>query len=163
MARLYELSDRYRNLEALLEDDATAVDAVMEAAISVEEEFTDKAQTIARMILDARGDALKFKEEEDRLRSRRQAIENKAQRLLEYLSEEMQAANLTKINGDTVSLTLQKNSQGSVIIDDPGKLPAKYLVPQPAKVDKTGINTAIKAGDSVPGAHVEYGTHLRIG
>ena len=162
MARLYEISDRYKNLEALLQDDETAIDTVLEAAIAVEDEFKTKAEAIARLILDVRGDIKKFKEEEDRLAVRRKTLAGKEDRLKAYLMDEMLETNLTKLKGETLSLSVQANSRGSVIIENEALVPDKYKVPQPPKIDNNGIYIAYQGGDKVPGTRVEYGQHLRI-
>ena len=52
-----------------------------------------------------------------------------------------------------------KEGEGALKLDigDETRLPATYLVPQPAKPDRTAITTALKAGLSVEGAALVRG------
>lgn len=162
MTTLYSIGERYRNLEELLDNDEFPAEAVLEAAIAVEDEFVAKAQSIGRLVLNMNAEIKAFREEEDRLSRRRRTIQNKLEGLKNYLQHEMTLANLRKISG-VVSIRIQTNSRGSVIIDNEKAIPAEYWIPQHPVLDKAVIYDRIKAGESVPGCHVETGEHLRIG
>jgi len=62
--------------------------------------------------------------------------------------------------GETSTLAL-RTSEAVIIIDEEA-VPSEYLIiKQVVTVDKREISRAFKAGESVAGADIEYGSHLR--
>jgi hypothetical protein len=57
-------------------------------------------------------------------------------------------------------LKLKKNPP-ALVIDDQAKIPSKYEKQKiEISLDKVAIKAAIKAGEEVPGVHLEQGTSL---
>lgn len=162
MSKLYEIGERYRNLEALLDDDSIPSDMILEAAVKVEEEFTTKAQGIGCLAINMAAEIKAYKEEEDRLAQRRKTMQAKLDGLKGYLLKQMQDSGLRNIKG-VIPLRIQTNSRGSVIVDDETAIPTQYYVILDPQLDKESLYKNIKAGEEVPGCHIETGEHLRIG
>ena len=163
MARLYEISERYKNLAALLEDETIDKDAVEEALNSIEGEFIDKALNVARYIKNLESDAEAIKKERDRLYKRETAYTEKCKWFKAYLKREMVSSNITKVEDPVLPLSLRK-SPASVEIESGAKIPKAYLISQEPKVDKRGILEALKNGEKFKGIRlVEDRTYLKIG
>lgn len=91
-----------------------------------------------------------IKQEEEKLAKRRRSCENAAQRCKDYLSHALDGEKLK-----TARVSVFYKSSESVTIDDLGSLAEEYIrIPEP-QADKTAIKKAIKAGETVTGAHIE--------
>lgn len=162
MARLYEIAGRYRNLAELLEDDSAPAEAVAAALAGVEEEFSAKAQAIAKLILNLLADADMAGGEITRLTVRKRAAEHKAQWLKGYLQRQMEGMGLQQVRGDVCTLRVQNNPP-KVVVDDPARVPERYYKPPAVpELDRAAVLEALRAGEEVPGCRLETGRSLRI-
>ena len=85
MARLYEIAERYRALEALLEDEYVDNSMLMDALSDVTDEFNEKVKNICCLLKDAEYRCNYMKLEEDRINKKRKILENKIQNLKLYI------------------------------------------------------------------------------
>jgi hypothetical protein len=110
--------------------------------------------------MDAAIDA--HKKEEARLSARRKSMENRRDRIKEYLFNCMEAIDRTEIDLVTRKAVIQKNPP-AVVVDDESRIPARYFVtiPESFKLDKKALAAALKLAP-VDGAHLEQGKSLRI-
>jgi len=161
MAALYEIGERYRNLEALLEDETVPWEAVREAAAAVEDEFRAKVEAMGRMMLNMAAQIKAYQEEESRLSKRRGALERRLAGMKGYVMQEMERAGLTRVQG-TVPVRVQASAP-HLVVDNPALLPRECFVPLEPLLDKAAVRARLKAGESLPGAHLEAGKHLRVG
>ena len=162
MPKLYELTERFKNLVDLLDDPTIANDEVLSAAISIEGEWTEKIQGIAKLIKNLESDADGFEAEERRLREQKQYRRNRIESLKQYLSTAMQTAGVKKVDG-TVPVAFRK-CPASVEITDQFIVPAKYQKPQEPELDKRTILEDLKAGKEILGAVlVTDKEYLKIG
>ena len=92
-----------------------------------------------------------MKDEEARLRQRRQAMENRLIQFKAYLKDIMQSQGLQKIKGNKASIFLRQSE--AVEIDHAAELPEKFFNIRVEQIpDKAKIKEAIKSGSTVPGA-----------
>ena len=159
MAKLYELSTGYKNIEYLLEngEDNEELAAVLN---SLGEEIEDKAENIAKILKNNEADIKAFKEEEKRLAERRKALENSNKRLKEYLEENMKLTGKTKFKKGTFSFNIAKNP-ASVEITNVDIISSDYKVLTEI-LDKKAILQDLKDGKDVQGAILKQGESLRI-
>ena len=159
MAKLYELSTGYKNIEYLLEngEDNEELAAVLN---SLDEEIEDKAENIAKILKNNEADIKAFKEEEKRLAERRKALENSNKRLKEYLEENMKMTGKTKFKSGTFSFNIAKNPP-SVEITNVDIISSDYKVLTEV-LDKKAILQDLKDGKDVQGAILKQGESLRI-
>ena len=160
---LYEIAHEHRAMvEALMstQDDAAAIADTIEAE-SYPLEVKAQNVAYANRNLEASADAIKAAEKQ--MAERRKAIENRAQRVKEYLQTCMQIAGMTKIECPHFALTI-KNNPASVEVLDEKQIPQDYMREIPAKfeIDKTLIKKAIADGFDVPGAKLTQGKRLEI-
>ena len=159
MAKLYELSTGYKNIEYLLEngEDNEELAAVLN---SLGEEIEDKAENIAKLIKNYEADIEAFKTEEKRIAERRRTLENDVKRLKEYLFNNMKLTGKTKFKKGTFSFNIAKNP-ASVEIVNQDIIPMDYreLV---EVINKKDILQDLKDGKDVQGAILKQSESLRI-
>lgn len=159
MAKLYELSTGYKNIEYLLEngEDNEELAAVLN---SLGEEIEDKAENIAKILKNNEADIKAFKEEEKRLAERRKVLENSNKRLKEYLEENMKMTGKTKFKSGTFSFNIAKNP-ASVEITNVDMISSDYKT-YTEVLDKKAILQDLKDGKDVQGAILKQTESLRI-
>lgn len=161
---LYEISAQYRQAFFSLAEsdyDDETIDATLQG---LEGEIEAKSQSVAAFIRNLEASAESIKQAEKQMADRRKVIENKADRIREYLKTNMQACGINKIECPYFALTLKQNPP-SVIIDDAGKIPGElYVYPEAPSPypDKKAIAERLKAGEVIEGAHLERAVRLEI-
>lgn len=122
------------------------VDALQELAA----ERREKVENIGLFIKNEESKAKAIGDELKSLQARKKSHENRVEALKKYL--------LKFGGGETVetSRVCVKFSSGreSTVIDNPEEVPESYRI-YTFKPNKTEIKKAIKAGETIPGAHIE--------
>ena len=154
---LYELSLAFQEVQNMDLDPEVMKDTLD----SIGGTFENKAENMAKLIRNLESDRLAYKEEEDRLKTKRQAVENKLEWLKTYLKDCMKLIGKTKFKSGMFNFSIQKNPV-SVNINNKKILPEDYLIPQPPKVNNTLLKKALKDGIEVPGAELKQTEGLRI-
>ena len=154
---LYELSLAFQEVQNMELDPEVMKDTLD----SIEDAIENKAENIAKLVRNLESDVSAYKEEEDRLKTKRQATENKVKWLKTYLEDNMKLTGKTKFKSGMFNFSIQKNPV-SVNITNENILPEDYLIPQPPKVDKTSLKEALKNGIEVPGVELKQTEGLRI-
>lgn len=154
---LYELSLAFQDVQNMDLDPEVMKDTLD----SIEDAIENKAENIAKLIRNLESDGSAYKEEEDRLKTKRQATENKVKWLKTYLEDNMKLTGKTKFKSGMFNFSIQKNP-ASVNITDEKIIPGEFLIPQPPKVDKTSLKEILKRGIEVPGAELKQTEGLRI-
>lgn len=100
----------------------------------------------------------------ERISDRRKALEKRAENMREYLRTNMEKAGISEIKALDGSFTAKLGKgRPSVVIDDEDALPGDSEFVRWTKApNKTAIADAIKAGQEVPGAHLETKPSLTI-
>lgn len=154
---LYELSLSFQEVQNMDLDPEVMKDTLD----SIGGTFENKAENMAKLIRNLESDRLAYKEEEDRLKTKRQAVENKLEWLKTYLKDCMKLTGKTKFKSGMFNFSIQKNPV-SVNINNKKILPEDYLIPQSPKVNNTLLKKALKDGIEVPGAELKQTEGLRI-
>lgn len=154
---LYELSLAFQEVQNMDLDPEVMQDTLD----SIEDAIENKAENIAKLIRNLESDVSAYKEEEERLKTKRQAAENKVKWLKTYLEDNMKLTGKTKFKSGMFNFSIQKNP-ASVNITDEKIIPGEFLIPQPPKVDKTSLKEILKRGIEVPGAELKQTEGLRI-
>jgi hypothetical protein len=163
---LYTIAAEYRQQAAQLAeldlDEQTLTDTLESLQWPVEE----KAKAVSAVIGNMEAAADLVKAFAKRKAEEAAAIQHRADRLRAYLLTNMQACGISEIKANDGSLTLRiRKNPPKVVIDDAGAIPGElYVYPDPPAPypDKTAIKERIKAGEEVPGAHLECGERLEI-
>ena len=161
MATIYELTEAYRQLLELAEDQYTDQTVLADTMEALDGEIEAKADGYAKVITELNAKAKTIKQEEDRLADRRKAIEKNARSIKERLERSMIAMNKKKIKTDLFSFNIQKNPP-SLVIDKMDDVPEVFLISQPDKVNNGAIMMALKSGAKYNWCHLAQSESLRI-
>jgi hypothetical protein len=160
---LYQISDEYAATLALADldmDEQTIADTLEGLSGALEA----KAQNVAMFARNLEASAAAIREAEQQMAARRKAIESRAERVREYIKANMLRTGISKIECPYFAIAI-KNNPASVVVDDVRAIPADFMrqpEPPPPEPDKKAIGTALKAGNDVPGCHLDHGTRLEI-
>ncbi len=167
MANIYELTDEFRTLWALMEEGTIDDEVLAEVFQCTAEELAIKLEGYCKFIKNVEGDIEALKNEEKRLHERRQSLENTVDRAKGAMKAAMLAAGERSLACGTFKVGIQK-SPPKVIIDDPyiENVPARYLVQQEPTINKKLILEDFKNDGIIPDlegiAHIEQDDSIRI-
>lgn len=161
--KLYELTQNYKNLLDLLEDDNIPIELLEDSLNQINEDFTSKCESISKVIksLYANIDAIRM--EERRLQKRRKAIENNMNNLKDYLKTSMEALDKKSVKSNMFSLSIRKNTP-SILIKNINDIPEEYVKEViEYDIDKKGILQEFKStGYLVEGVEIKESESLFI-
>lgn len=163
MGSLYELAGEYARISEHLHDLDMPDDVIRDTLESYAIDLNTKAQNVCKVIRNLESDAKSIKDEEERLKARRQAIEKRTDSIKRYLKDNMITAGIEKIESPWFVISVRNNPE-SVVVDAESQIPQDYMREIPAKYepDKELIKRAIKDGYQVPGCHLERKKSLVI-
>lgn len=162
---LYEINQEIaRAIEAMFDSVDEETGEIREGTAEIFNQLQmakdEKIENIGIYMKNIQAEAELIKNEEGALKERRERKEKKFERLKKYLTD-----NLDGKPWESPKVSLSFRTSHPVEIDDESKIPAKYMkapkVEDP-KPDKTAIAKAIKAGETIPGAHIEEKKNLQI-
>lgn len=154
---LYELSLSFQEVQNMDLDPEVMKDTLD----SIGGTFENKAENMAKLIRNLESDVLAYKKEEDRLKTKRQAAENKLKWLKTYLKDCMKLTGKTKFKSGMFNFSIQKNPASVNIVDEKA-IPEEFLIQRQPKVNNTTLKKALKDGIEVPGAELKQTEGLRI-
>ena len=184
-AELFDNYDAIVNIEftpdgkgGFLDDDGNPVDpeerrremqqAWFDTLDGMEQELVRKAENVAVYIKAMEAEAKSLKAEEDKLKARRQAKENAAKRMREYLMDCMKQANISKIDEPKAVISLRNNPE-SVEISDENEFISwaneehdDFLRFKAPEINKTAVKNALKSGADIPFASLTRSQSLTI-
>ena len=183
-AELFDNYDAIVNIEftpdgkgGFLDDDGNPVDpeerrkemqqAWFDTLDGMEQELVRKAENVAVYIKNMESEAKTLKAEEDKLKVRRQAKENAAKRMREYLMDCMKQANISKIDEPRAVISLRNNPESVEISDETEFIGwaadhDEYLRYKAPEINKTAVKNALKSGAEIPFAALTRSQSLTI-
>jgi Gp157 protein len=161
--RLYEIADNYlQALEDLAELEDLPAEVIADTLEALQGDFEHKAISTAAYIRTLEVEASAIEEAHKGMERRHKALMWHAERLREYLKEQMERTGMAKIKNCYLTLRVQANPP-SVMVEDEEAIPACYKQRVIAvRVLKSEIARALKAGEEVPGARLEQSNRLVI-
>ena len=161
MASIYQIADKYKLIQQLIEEGAPE-EAFVEALQNIDGELSEKLENYASVIKNIESDITGIKAEEGRLAERREAMENSIKRMKENMQFAMVTAGQTKIKGEKFNFTVQKNPPSLMVLDE-NLIPRDYVqVKQVLKIDKKAILADLKNGTEINGVEISQGESIRI-
>ena len=148
---------------ACVDEETGEIDAekVAEYLEALQLERGVKIENIAVYVKSLTSEAEAIKEEEKRLKERREAKERKAERLKEYLRTSLLMFGDSKFETARVALSFRLSKQ--VIVSDIDKLDKAYIKEKVEySADKMAIKEAIESGAVIDGAYIEEKKNLNI-
>lgn len=164
MATLYELKGALLELYQMADDIDVDEQALKDTIEAVEGELEIKADGYAKVIRQLKADAKALKDEEDRLKDRREAIERTIDKIQSRLKEVMKATGKIKFKTLDFSFLVKKNPPAvkiaeGITTDD---VPAEYIKWGKPSIDNTKVKEALKNGEKFEWASLEQGESLQI-
>lgn len=151
---LFELCDQVRNFELDI-DEETGEILNAEELDSLELARDEKIENIALWIKNLKAEADAVKKQKDAFQLREKALNNKTERLKDYLSRNL---NGEKFKTDKVVLSWRKSQ--AVEIEE-GFSDERFIKYEP-KISKTEIKDALKSGEMIEGARLVENNSLQI-
>ena len=167
---LYQMTDEYveaaRQLAAMAEAGEIDQQALTDTLDAIRHPLEVKAVHVAAYSKHLDYQAQIIDAELDRLRAYKATVERQAEALRAYLHDQMTRAGITKIEAvagaPPFRLAIRKNPP-RVVIDNEAAIEWEYKRSvTTVTVDRQMIKDALKAGRSVPGAHMEQSERVEI-
>ena len=135
MGQLYDIAERYKNLEELAENedlDEETIREIFKAKDSVDVEMKIKYENIGRLIRNLAAKAEMIGKEEKFLSTKRKRVEKNISNLKLYLYDCLKVTNKQKIETDLFKFSIQKN-QPALKIEDENNIPDEFFYIKRAK------------------------------
>lgn len=164
MANLYEITQDYMTILAMMEDPELDPKTLADTMEAVEGELEVKAENYAKVIRNLEADVTGIKAEIDRLSERKKTIENNIKRMKEALQFSMETTGKTKFKTELFSFSVRNNAP-KVVMDEEyiENIPERFLKYSEPSINKSAIKEAIQSGEDLEGiAHLEQLTSLTI-
>jgi chromosome segregation ATPase len=148
---LYELADAFQTIQRTLDDpesDEAEIESAMTLVDETKGELDSKVDAICRILRGISGDIDKLKQEEARLRKRRQALENRETRLREWLRGTMSVLDIQKIKTRLFTVSLAQAKPKLVVVDE-SLVPDEYKKVT-VEIRKADMNTAFRTLGVIP-------------
>lgn len=157
--QLYNLVGQYAQLVNMADElDPQVLSDTLEGIADMIE---DKAENIAYVIKSIEADVKVLKEEENRLKERRTALENKVASMKQYLFEQLSAAGIDKVKRPKITVSIANNPVSVDVLEE-ALIPGDYFVQQAPAINKKAILEQLKAGEEIPGCGIKQSKSLRI-
>lgn len=153
---LFDLNDNYRKVEALFDDGAGVSEKALKDTLEAIGEARDTTLDHIAFLIErntAKGDfyAKKIKE----LQLAKKSAENTVNRLNAYMTQAMDDAGLKELQTENHVLK-PRNYKASVVIDNTHAIPDQYMAMKITSApNKSALYKDLKAGEEIPGAHLE--------
>lgn len=156
--KIYELTRNYQNLEELLDNESVDNAVLKKEMDKIVDTIGVKFTNIQKIITNYKAIAEKQKEEEDRIRKRRQANEKKIEILREYMLTNLEKLENQKLKTDSYTFSTKKVE--SVVVDLDLLTEEYYKITKTA--DKAKIKQDIKSGKEINGARIHIKNCLNV-
>lgn len=152
--KLYEITDQFRQLDSFLPEieDGEEAQAYTELFDWLQGTLEEKVEGVCAVYRNTEAEADAIKAEIDRLSKRKKALENKAQRLKDYLLYNLEALGQSKVKSGIWEVSVKTNPPSCKV--DEAKLPDNYCRLQRTP-DLIKVKDALKSGQVIPGAWLE--------
>lgn len=164
--KLYEIKEEYITLLEAIEAGEIPEEAIADTLEMVGGELKEKADNIACLIKQELAEANAIKAEEIALAERRKSKEKAVERMKLYLTENLLAAGLDKV--ETARTKISFRTSKSVSVEDTDAL-IKYAMynPQVIKIrepeaNKTEIKRLLESGENVYGCVLQIKHNIQI-
>lgn len=155
MAKLYELTDDYNNLLAMVDSGDFTQEEIKDTLDGIHGEIDDKLQSTVCVIREMEAEAKKFEAEIERMAGIKKSYSNTANKLKDYIRFEMEKSGIEKSKG-LFSISLGKPSI-QIQISDIELIPDSYKKVS-VTADKSAIKKAINGGAQIDGAEIIDGS-----
>lgn len=161
MANIYQLTNDFLYVQTLIEEGELDLEMIQNTLECLDYEIEEKAEGYAKIIKNLTAEIEGLKKEEERLANKRKSIENNIANLKKNLETAMILTGKKKFKTNLFSFNIQKNPPSVKILDET-KIPKKFKIPQPDKIDNKGILQELKNGAKFDWVEITQAESLRI-
>ena len=164
MPSLYELTGERLSLQSKLESLDIDAECIADTLEGSSGELQAKIEDYGFVIRNMESFTDAMKAEETRMATRRKAHENRVTKIKEWLLQNMQACQISKIECPAFTIALKTNPP-KVVIDNEELITDDYKLQPPTppmEISKARIAGAFKQGLQVVGAHQEQSQRIEI-
>ena len=160
METMNEIAERYNAVMALADDDSIPQDEINNALLALEDELQEKGENCIKYLDSVQDKIDAAKANKKKLDAYIKTLENRKKRVEKACIYALDTLQVKSIMTGWGEMKIKKNPP-SVIIDDLTQIPTQYQRQKiQVDIDKVAIKAAIKAGEEVPGVHIEQGMSL---
>ena len=156
MARLYELTGTFLEIDEMDIDDETKLDTLN--SIDWEDDFSEKIENCIKVIRNKEARVQAYKSEIERLEALKSSEKKAIEKIKERISEAMQLTQHDKLDTTLFKVAFRKSK--AVVVDEV-KLPKEYMKAKWIP-DKEKLKELLKNGATIQGAHIEERRNLNI-
>lgn len=163
MRTLYDLGDAFNGVMDMALDETMDLKVLEECLQTIEADIAVKCERGIGLIRNL--DTLRegMEKESKRLSEQARILKNRIESIKVWYQRNLDAMGKSKVTTILGTMAVQNNPP-SLKITDEDDIPLCYLdlIPARYEVNKDAVKNALKAGEEVPGAHLEQGRSLRI-
>ena len=159
--KLYELSEQFKNLEALLEREDLPKEDILKALEDVEGNINEKLEGMCKFIKSIESDVTGIETEEKRLSAMKSTKKNSITSIKEYMLQQMKGLKMENVKTPLFNIRLQL-SNPSVNVLDEKKIPKKYFIRQAPILDKRTLLEDLKTDKKIKGCEILRKEGVRI-
>ncbi len=156
MARLYELTGIFQEIDEMDIDDETKLDTL--DSIDWEHDFSEKIENCIKIIQNKNARVNAYKAEIDRLKKLKASEKKAIEEIEKRISEAMNVTQYDKLDTTLFKVGFRKST--AVVVDE-DKLPKEYQIVS-YKPDKKTLKELLKSGKEIDGAVLEERRNLNI-
>ena len=156
MAKLYELTGIFLEIDEMAVDDETKLDTL--DSIDWEHDFSEKIENCIKVIQNKNARVEAYKAEIARLDALKKSESKAIEEIETRISEAMRLTQHDKLDTTLFKVGFRKSK--AVVVDE-DKLPKKYQIVS-YKPDKKMIKELLNSGATIRGAHIEERSNLSI-
>lgn len=156
MAKLYELTGIFLEIDEMAVDDETKLDTL--DLIDWEHDFSEKIENCIKVIRNKNARIEAYKAEIARLDALKKSETKAIEEIKKRISEAMHLTQHDKLDTTLFKVGFRKSK--AVVVDEE-KLPKKYQIVS-YKPDKKTIKELLNSGATIRGAHIEERRNLSI-
>ena len=154
--KLYEIAGEYRDvMDDIEENGGEVTDDLQKRLDAIKDDFMAKADAMCGLIREYRAEAEALKEEENRIRARKQAAENKVESLRSYLFHHMEVMGVDKVKTGKFTAWKATSANPSIRWNGPTGIPEEFTKVE-RKFDYERAMVALKNGTLPEGFNVHY-------
>lgn len=158
--KLYEITELYENITNLYEDGDIEKADFESALNNIQVEFTEKLDSIGKLIKNLESDDKALDEEIERLKVKKNT--NKIKNLKSYVESQLVLTDTKKVETPLFKFAIQKNPP-SLDIKDESNIPPEFFVTAKPTLNKRELLKVIKSGElSIDGVELKQSESLRI-
>lgn len=160
--KLYEIPEEYRKvLEGVQVDEETGEILGTDALVEFARDLNETIKNTGLYLFELDSEAQQIDAQIKRLKARKDGMKRRADTLKNLMLDAMTSSGLKKVSDPLVTVYLRKST--ATIVDEMDILPKDLIrVKVETSPDLIAIGKKLKAGEVVPGAHLEERQNVNI-